>query len=149
MALNPVRTPDGYNRKTGGGGGGTPTPKLLLGRVVDDPPAGYAVNGKGIRFQAGGNEIPISITGFGFELDDVNNRLELTPVPGPPPPAVPATIVPASFGYIAPSGPGAPALSQGLIDASGGADAVGFYVLTITTAAGKTGCVRVQVDPAN
>jgi len=148
MGQNPVRTPDGLNRISGGVAADTPTPDLIVGSFPDSFLLPDVI-GAGMAFPASAVDAPVGVAGFGFTQAEALAGLSLNPVPGFPVPVTPATIVGGSIVAVAPVG-STPGTILCQIDMGGTpTESIGVYTLSVTTAAGKTGGVRVQINPPN
>ena len=146
MGQNPKRTPDGYNRTAGGGGDETPTPKLVVADFPDIEIFGLV--GRGIVLEAAPSMGPITLAGFGFTEAEALFNLALVHIPGPPPPPDPAAVNGGTISATDPAGSVPGTITCTLTGSQEPNDIVGTYTLSVTTASGKTGCVRVQINPA-
>lgn len=137
------RSPDGFKTSGAGAGGGAPDISVA-GYAGYDPDSSPPLS-EGLRVLTNAPADPsgdfiLQLSGFGFEDGDA---LDLQPIGGPPPPAVPATLNGAAT-YFDPAGTVPGTISTGISDYSS-ADAVGVYMLTVTNAAGLIGAVMVEI----
>ena len=123
-------------------GGGAQGPDLSVGGYATYNSETSPPLSEGIRIltNAPADPFQIILAGYGFADGDT---IDLQPVGGGPPPAVPATLSGAAT-YTDPSGTTAGSIIQSITGHTS-ADAIGIYTMSVTNSAGLIGSIMIEI----